>query len=257
MDEQRLERCDAFLTSMSPRQKRSLENKIKKLQRERVEIEKRGILQKVRVREAAPHDDVVNTAWRVRDAVERFKQYDFWKRYSTDSQKELDEVLKTMFADSDDRKAYIARLVDVSYFPSPCKDGCIFVAAVEGHPHGISRVVGSCMFPGNKVDVSYLEYDGIEKCCSMRLLPMSEIVLQDHHHDMGCRLWAWRERREQVFMHGLDKVHLGFSTRDTMFRDVCEDKNLCLRCGGAGHKADGCSASKRVDWAGGDALAKK
>ena len=221
------------------------------MQRERVEIEKRGILQKVRIREAAPQDDVVNAAWRVRDAVERFKQYDFLKRYSADSQKELDEVLKTMFADSDDRKAYIASLVDVSYFPSPCKDGCIFVAAVEGHPRGISRVVGYCMFPGNGVDASYLEYDGIR---SMRLLPMSEIVLQDHHRDMGCSLWAWRERREQVFMHGIDKVHLGFSTRDKMFRDVCEDKNLCLRCGGTGHMADVCIASKRVDWAGGDAL---
>ena len=256
MELQRLERCDAFLSSASPvsRQKRSLENKIRKLQRERVEIEKRGILQKVRIREAAPRDDVVDTAWRVRDAVERFKQYDFLKRYSADRQKELDEVLKTMFADSDARKAYIASLVGVSYFPSPCKDGCIFVAAVEGHPRGISRLVGSCIFPGNGEDHTLLEFDGIKKCCSMRLLPMSDIVLQSQHLDMGCRLWAWRERREQVFLHGLDNVHLGFSTRDAMFRNVCEDKNLCLRCGGNGHRADGCSATKMVAWAGGELI---
>ena len=256
MDEHRLERCEAFLASTSQvsRHKRSLENKIRKLQRERVENEKRGILQKVRIREAAPHGVVVNTAWSVRDAVERFKQYDFLKRYSADSQRELDEVLKTMFADSDARKAYIASLVSVSYFPSVCKDGCIFVAAVDGHPRGITRVVGCCMFVCNGIDASLLDYDGIKECCSMRLLPMSEIVIQDHHLEMGCRLWAWRERREQVFLHGIDNVHLGLSTRETMFRDVCDHKNLCLRCGEGGHKADGCSASKRAAWAGGDAL---
>jgi hypothetical protein len=255
MDEQRLERCNAFLSSTPTVGWRNtgLERKIKKLQRERVEVEKRGILQKLRIREAAPRDDIVSTAWRVRDAVERFKQYDFLKRYGAESQKELDEVLKTMFADGDARKAYIASLAGVSSFPTTCKDGCIFVAAVEGAA-GISRVVGFCMFSSHFECDCTFEYDGIKNCCSLRLLPMSEIVLQEHHYDMGCRVWAWRERRAQVFLHGIDNVHLGFSTRDGMFQEVCGDKNLCRRCGGDGHTADGCRAAQRAAWAGGDAL---
>lgn len=257
MDRRRLELCDAFL-SIKPAKKRrhdsSWNHTIKELQRERVEIEKRHILQKIRVRERGTDDDVVNTARRVSDAVECFKQYDVSKRFDSDTQKELDEVLKTMFADSDARKAYIASLARVAYFPSACRDGCIFIAAVEGHPSGVSRVIGHCMFTGGDNDVSLSDYNGSNDGCTMKLLPMSEIVLQENDFDIGCRVWAWREIREQVFLHGIDKVHLGYSTRESMFRNVCILKDLCSRCGRKGHKAVECSEPKKAAWAGGDAL---
>jgi hypothetical protein len=48
--------------------------------------------------------------------------------------------------------------------------------------------------------------------------------------------------------------HQLYSTRESMFRNVCILKDLCSRCGRKGHKAVECSEPKKAAWAGGDAL---
>ena len=259
-DKQRLELCDAFL-SIKPQKRQAHDSRpetrrieiLYTIQRQAVEVEKKGLVQKLRLRDSDT-DVVTNTAWRIRDAVDAFIQYNFMDRFNADNQKALDEVLTTMFADKDARKTFINGLIDAPSVGCSNNDGCIFVAAVEGHPSGIERFVGRCQFEGSLDHAMHtLEIDGIEKGSNVRLLPMSEIVLQERTHNT-LLLWAYNERREQVYRHGIDRVHHGFTSRECMFVDVCRQKDLCRRCGGMGHRERACCAVNKAAWAGGAAL---
>jgi hypothetical protein len=132
-------------------------------------------------------------------------------------------------------------------FLIPSDAGGIFVAALEGHPDGFERFVG---YFGGASEMKPFEARGLDRCSRVTLLPVSEILTPQasSHHSM--MLWAHYETCEQIYKHGLTKVHSGFNTRECMFGVVCAQKKLCTQCGRGGHTAAGCyNKNSKADWA--------
>ena len=240
-DKRRLELCEAFISNIRA-QGSADEERLDELKREAVLAEKEAAVQAIRLRE----NTADNEAWTVRDAVDAFLHRGILQRLNADNQQALDKVLQPMFADKDVRKAYIRSLVDARGAVKN-NDGCIFVAAVEGHPDGIKRFVGYVEYSTAAYQMSASVLDGAR---SVRLLPRHEMVMQARDNVLITpMLWASYERAEQVYLHGIDSVHPAGRSREEMFAYVCDRKGLCGRCGRLGHHAAVCGAESRADWA--------
>ena len=252
----RLELCDEFLSKQktAPATDCWREKLFDTLCREAVLAERKAVLQRIRIRDA--DSAAVGPMWVVRDAVDEFMQTGVVHRLN--DQRALDEVLQTLVADKGAREACINGLVNAKDLVLPTKEGLIFVAAVEGHPDGITRIVAHVEF--QRYDCRMYAHTYLAGArCSARLLPSHELVAQTPHNIHATALtWSFLERAEQAYRYGIGSVHIPFAlTREHFFAMACAYKGLCIRCGRLGHQAPACCAVNMADWAGAGALKPK
>jgi hypothetical protein len=216
-----------------------------------IKLERRELLRKERLRQS---DDAL--FWSIRDASDDFIFSSIVERLHGEKQKALDNALQLICPDKASRDGYIEQIKH-TMVPLRAVDGGIYVAALEGHPAGVERFVGYFDLTGNNGMHAY-EGAGLEKCSSVRLLPVSELVMpaRDRFYtgfSASPMMCAHYEMHEQVYLHGINKVHCGFHCPEGIFNTICAEKRLCTRCGEGKHHTE-CLSKRKAAWAGGGDL---